>query len=175
MSLQVGAPAPYFKGKAVMPDGEFREISLDDYKGRWLVLFFYPLDFTFVCPTEIQGYNAAFDEFQAQEADIIGASIDSEHSHKAWIEHGLGKLKFPLLSDLTKEISRRYRVLLEDAGIATRGTFIINPEGVIEAYIVTQPSIGRSVKETLRLLEAAKAAHSGEMVPCDWQPGEATL
>ncbi len=175
MPIQVGLPAPHFDGDAVLPNGEFGRVSLDDYKGRWVVLFFYPYDFTFVCPTEIRAFSAHHAEFVAAGAEVVGCSVDSKFSHKAWIEGDLGAIKYPLLSDFTKEIARRYNVLIEEDGRATRGTFIIAPDGTLRVYLVTHGEIGRSVKETLRLLEAAKLDYEGKMVPCEWVPGDATL
>ncbi len=116
-----------------MPNGEFKEVKLSDYKGKWVVLFFYPLDFTFVCPTEIKAFNEKYEEFKKMGAEVITASTDSVYSHKAWQEAGLGKLKFPHLADTAHHISRAYGVLIEDKGIALRGTFVIDPEGEFEA------------------------------------------
>lgn len=175
MQLQVGLPAPHFEGEAVLPNGEFGQISLGDYKDKWVVLFFYPYDFTFVCPTEIRGFNEHYAAFQDANAEVIGCSVDSKFSHKAWIENGLGELSFPLLADFTKETARKYNVLIEEDGRATRGTFIIAPDGTLRVYMVTHGEIGRSVRETLRLLEAAKLDYEGKMVPCEWEPGLATL
>jgi alkyl hydroperoxide reductase subunit AhpC len=169
--LQVASPAPDFKCEAFMPDGKFQHVSLEDYKGKWVVLFFYPLDFTFVCPTEIIEFNKHTGEFEKLNAQILGVSVDSVYSHQAWSKD-LGKLSFPLLSDMTKEISMDYGVLLEDKGIALRGTFIIDPDGILRQASVNDLPIGRSVKETLRLV---KAAQSGELCPVGWEPGEDTL
>ena len=172
----VGQLAPQFKAKAFI-DGQMKEISLSDYKGKWVVLFFYPLDFTFVCPTEIIEFNSKVDEFKKKNAQLIGASIDSVFSHKAWCDlpqdkGGIGKLNFPLISDITKCISCDYGVLLEDMGIALRGTFIIDPEGKIRAAVVHDLPVGRSVDETLRVLNAFQ---TGELCPVGWQPGGKTL
>lgn len=172
MSVQVTRKVPDWKGTAVMPDGEFKEISSEDYKDKWYILFFYPLDFTFVCPTEIRGYNSQIEKIKSLGGEVIGASIDSQYSHKAWIDADLGKLEFPLLADLTKQISADFGVLLEDEGIAARGTFIVDPEGVLRAQIVTEPATGRSIDESVRLLESA--INPG-LTGCGWQPGEDTL
>ncbi len=172
MNTQVTGKAPEFRGEAVMPNSELKEIQLSDYKGKWVVLFFYPLDFTFVCPTEITGFNEYYKQFTESNAEIIGTSIDSVYSHLAWINNGLGKLQFPLLSDITKEISRDYGVLLEDKGIALRGTFIIDPDGNLRSAVVNDTGIGRNVEETLRTLQALQ---TGELTPCGWKPGEKTL
>lgn len=169
--LQVGSPAPTFRAEAFMPDGKFMNVSLEDYRGKWVVLFFYPLDFTFVCPTEILEFNKHTDEFTKENAQVLGISTDSVYSHQAWAKD-LGKLHFPLLADMTKEISMDYTVLLEEKGIALRGTFIIDPEGILKHVTINDLPIGRSVKETLRVLHAAQ---SGELCPVGWEKGEKTL
>ena len=166
--MQIGKPAPNFKGTAVMPDKEFNEISLSDYKGKWVVLFFYPLDFTFVCPTEIRGFNEAYSKFKACNTEVIGCSVDSHFSHLSWIERDFKKLDFPLLSDITKEISRSYQVLLDD-GFALRGTFIIDPTGVLKSLVMNDTAIGRSIDETLRTLQALQ---TGKLTGCGWHPGD---
>ena len=171
MVAQVGRPAPEFTTQAYA-NGEIKEVSLRDYRGKWVVLFFYPLDFTFVCPTEIQGFNEKCEEFTQNNAVVLGASVDSVHSHKAWSNGDLGQLKFPLLSDISHRISRDYGVLLEDKGISLRGLFIIDPEGVLRSYVVNDLSVGRNVDETLRVL---KAFQTGELCPVGWKPGEKTL
>jgi len=168
--LQVASPAPGFRCEAFV-DGKFEHISLDDYSGQWVVLFFYPLDFTFVCPTEIKEFNAKADEFKKVNAQILGISVDSVYSHQAWSKD-LGKLNFPLLSDITKEVSMDYAVLLEEQGIALRGTFIIDPDGILRAMNVYDLPIGRSVKETLRVLNACQ---TGDLCPVGWEEGKDTL
>lgn len=173
MSRLVGNPAPKFSMATVSGDGkDFSRVSLDDYAGKWLVLFFYPLDFTFVCPTEITGYSKRYEEFKALGADVLGASVDSEHSHKAWINGDLGELTFPLASDMTKQVSEDYGILIEDAGIALRGLFIIDPEGVLRYSVVHDLNVGRSVDETLRVL---KALQTGGLCPMDWDEGDDLL
>ncbi|KAI9099419.1 thioredoxin-like protein [Phlyctochytrium arcticum] len=177
---RVARPAPEFKGQAVV-NNEFKDISLTDYKGKWVVLFFYPLDFTFVCPTEIIAFSERSAEFEALGAQVIGASVDSVHSHLAWIklprrEGGLGEMKIPLLSDITKEISYDYGVLLEEKGFALRGTFIIDPKGIVRQLSVNDAPIGRSVDETLRLLESLQFADAhGEVCPANWKKGAKTI
>jgi len=172
MAVLVGKQAPDFTAKAT-DGGEIREVSLSDYKGKWLVLFFYPLDFTFVCPTEIKAYNEMNDAFEAVGAKVLGASIDSAYSHSAWIQRDFGgKLKFPLLADVTKEVSRKFGVLLEEAGISLRGTFIIDPEGKVQSCQINNLTVGRNTDETLRLL---KAFQSGELCPVNWNEGAETL
>ncbi len=173
MERLVGKNAPYFKMNAVTGDGEnFTKVSLEDYKGKWLVMFFYPLDFTFVCPTEITGYSKRVEEFKKLGAEVLAASVDSEHSHKAWIEGSLGKLNFPLASDFTKKVASDYGILVEEDGLALRGLFIIDPQGVVRYSVVHDLNVGRSVDETLRVLQALQ---SGGMCPIDWKPGEDML
>lgn len=169
--VQIGLPAPGFELEGVL-DGEFMSARLDDYAGTWVVLFFYPLDFTFVCPTEIRGFAGRLKEFEALGAQVIGASVDSKYSHLAWAERDFGKLGFPLLSDIKREATEAYGVLLPDEGIALRGTFIIDPEGVLRYAVVHDNSIGRNTDETLRVLQALQ---TGELCPIDWKPGEETL
>jgi peroxiredoxin 2/4 len=168
--FQVGSPAPGFRMEGLV-DGKFQHVSLQDYEGKWVVLFFYPLDFTFVCPTEIKEFNAAAKDFADMNAQVLGVSVDSVYSHQAWSKD-LGDLKIPLLSDMTKEVSRSYGVLLEEMGIALRGTFIIDPEGILRVQVVHDLPVGRSVKETLRVL---KALQTGELCPVGWEPGSETL
>lgn len=152
-------------------------VSLQDYDGKWLVLFFYPLDFTFVCPTEIRGLSKQYDTFKDLNCEILGVSTDSVFSHRAWMttpeeQGGLGPIAYPLASDITHQVSRDYGVLLEDEGIALRGLFIIDPEGVVRYQVVTDNNVGRSVDETLRVLQALQ---SGGLCPIDWEPGDENL
>ncbi|MEM1279100.1 MAG: peroxiredoxin [Cyanobacteria bacterium P01_D01_bin.6] len=179
--VRVGQSAPDFTATAVV-DQEFKTIKLSDYRGKYVVLFFYPLDFTFVCPTEIAAFSDRYDEFKDLNTELLGVSVDSEFSHLAWIQTerklgGIGDLNYPLVSDLKKEISAAYNVLDPDAGIALRGLFIIDKEGVIEYSTVNNLSFGRSVDETLRVLQAIQhvQAHPSEVCPVDWQPGEKTM
>jgi len=168
----VGKPAPPFNLDGVLA-GEFRNYRLADYRGKWVVLFFYPLDFTFVCPTEIKGFNNAAGEFEKLNAVVFGVSVDSTWAHKAWIERGdLGDLKYPLLSDIRKEAARNYGVLDERSGVALRGLFIIDDKGVLQFQSVNNLSVGRSTEETLRMLEALQ---TGELCPVNWKPGQKTL
>lgn len=173
---KVGQPAPDFSLDAVVgteTGKEFKKISLSDYRGKWLVLFFYPLDFTFVCPTEIKGFNEALDAFNKLDAEVLGASVDSKFSHLAWIKRGdLGNLKFPLLSDFKKEVSDSYGILDNQGGVALRGLFIIDPKGVLQYQVVHNLDVGRSVDETLRVLEALQ---TGSLCPLGWKPGQKTL
>ena len=174
--LQVGQPAPDFTTAAYI-NGEFKPVSLKDYRGKWVVLFFYPLDFTFVCPTEILGFSDHQDEFQSLGAEVITCSTDSVHSHKAWAklpkdQNGLEGVKIPMLEDTSHHISRDYGVLIEDKGFALRGTFIIDPEGVLQYQTVHSLNIGRSVSETRRVVEALQ---SGGLCPVEWKKGDAHL
>ncbi|KND02520.1 uncharacterized protein SPPG_02979 [Spizellomyces punctatus DAOM BR117] len=177
---RVAKPAPTWKAQAVI-NKEFKDISLADYKGKWVVLFFYPLDFTFVCPTEIIAFSERAEEFRQLNAEVIGASVDSVHSHLAWIntprrDGGLGDMKIPLISDITKSISRDYGVLLEESGFALRGTFIIDPNGVVRQLSINDAPIGRSVEETLRLLEGLQFADEhGQVCPAGWKKGGKTM
>lgn len=168
--MQVGRPAPKFKAEALVGD-QFKEISSEDYKGKWLVLFFYPLDFTFVCPTEILEFSKRADEFKALGAEIVGGSVDSVYSHLAWTKE-LGRLNYPLLSDMTTQISHDYGILIHEKGIALRGLFIIDPEGILRYQVVHDLSVGRSVDETLRVLQAFQ---TGELCPTGWTKGGKTL
>ena len=169
--IQVGQPAPAFALEGVL-DGEFVSVTLAEQRGSWVVLFFYPLDFTFVCPTEIRGFAQRRGEFDELGARVFGASVDSKYSHLAWCEHELGKLGFPLLSDMTREVARDYGVLLADEGHTLRGTFIVDPDWVLRYMVVHDNNVGRNTEETLRVLQALQ---TGEKCPIDWKPGEATL
>ena len=175
MSSVVGKPAPSFKLTAV-DNGQFREISLGDYKGKWLLLFFYPLDFTFVCPTEITAFSDCLDAFKALNCEVLGASIDSQFSHLAWTEKprkqgGIEGLRYPLLSDMDKTLAQDFGVL-STAGVALRGLFIIDPDGVVQHATINNLGIGRSVDEALRTLQAAQfVAEHGEVCPANWTPG----
>jgi len=170
--LMVGQKAPEFTLDALVGKDEFRKISLSQYRGKWVVLFFYPLDFTFVCPTEILQFSKRESDFKEKNAVVLGASVDSVHSHKAWVNGSLGQLTYPLLADLTREVSRRYGALIEEAGHTTRASFIIDPEGVMQYALYHNTNVGRSVDETLRVLEALQ---TGERCPVDWKKGEKTL
>ncbi len=179
--LRVGQSAPDFIATAVV-DQEFKPIKLSDYRGKYVVLFFYPLDFTFVCPTEIAAFSDRYPEFDDLNTEILGISVDSEFSHLAWIQTertqgGVGDLNYPLVSDLKKEISAAYNVLDPDAGVALRGLFIIDKEGVIQHATVNNLSFGRNVEETLRVLQAIRhvQTHPDEVCPAGWKPGEKTM
>ena len=172
MSIKIGSVVPDFKSSAYLPSGEIKELKLSDYKGKWVVLFFYPLDFTFVCPTEIQGFHKQNAVFQKANAQVLAISTDSAYSHKAWVAGSLGKVDFPIIGDTNHEISRLFGVLIEEKGIALRGTFIINPDGKVVSSTVNELGVGRSVDETLRTLSAFQA---GGLTPCEWKPGQKTL
>jgi alkyl hydroperoxide reductase subunit AhpC len=170
--FEVGSQAPLFTLDAVV-NLEFKKVSLNDYRGKWVVLFFYPGDFTFVCPTEIKGFNKSLADFKAANTEVLAASVDSRFSHLAWIKSGaLDKLDFPLLSDFSKQTARAYGVLDEEKSTARRGLFIIDPNGVIQYRIVHSDKVGRSVEETLRVL---KALQTEELCPINWKPGDKTI
>lgn len=180
LAAQVQKPAPDFAGTAVV-DAGFKDIRLADFKGKYLVLFFYPLDFTFVCPTEIVGFSDRIEEFKSLNAEVVGVSTDSHFSHLAWInlarkEGGLGGLNYPLLSDFHKNISRDYGVLIEDSGIALRGLFIIDPQGTVRQITINDLPVGRSIDETLRLIKAFQFVEkNGEVCPANWIPDSPTI
>lgn len=179
MSRLVGKPAPEFKAQALV-DGEIKEVKLEDYKGKWKLLFFYPLDFTFVCPTEIIAFSEAAEEFSKRGCQLIACSVDSVFSHLAWTqqdrsEGGLGPMNIPILSDLNKEIATSYEVLNEE-GVALRGSFLIDDKGVIQQATINNLSVGRSVDEALRLLKAYQyTAEKGEVCPANWSEGDDTM
>jgi alkyl hydroperoxide reductase subunit AhpC len=179
MAAFVTKPAPEFTAQAVV-NGEFKKISLTDYRGKYVVFFFYPLDFTFVCPTEIIAFSDRIAEFEKRGVQVLGCSIDSRFSHLAWIntpraKGGLGEMKYPLVEDLTKKISADYGVLLDD-GIALRGLFLIDKEGVIRHATINDLPLGRSVDEALRVVDALQHFEKhGEVCPADWKPGKDAL
>ncbi|MBL8866025.1 MAG: peroxiredoxin, partial [Gemmataceae bacterium] len=179
MAVHVQKEAPNFTATAVVNE-EFKTIQLNDYRGKYVVLFFYPLDFTFVCPTEIIAFSDRVEEFQKRGCEVIGVSVDSQFSHLAWIkmprtEGGLGGLKYPLVADLTKKISCDYGVLL-DGGIALRGLFLVDKGGVVRHITINDLPIGRSVDEAIRVLDALQFFEkNGEVCPADWKPGKATI
>jgi peroxiredoxin 2/4 len=178
---KVGQPAPAFTLPSTKDATSARDlgktISLSDYRGKWLIFFFYPLDFTFVCPTEITALSDRYDEIKDLDADVVGASTDSVHSHFAWLntpreKNGIAGTEYPLVADFTKEVSRAYGVLNEQTGAAQRGLFIIDPEGVLRYAVVTNDNVGRSVDETLRVLQALQ---TGGLCPAEWTPGKELL
>ncbi len=171
--IKVGQKAPAFEETAYV-SGEFKTVKLSDYKGKWTVLFFYPLDFTFICPTEIERFAQLENDFKKHNAVILAASTDSEFSHKAWYQSDsrLKGVKYPVIADTCHRLSSAYGVLVAGKGIALRGTFIIDPEGTLRYSVVSDLSVGRSVQETLRVLQALQ---TGELCPVHWEPGEKTL
>lgn len=177
MSLVNTAIKP-FKAQAYK-QGKFIEVSSDDLKGKWSVFFFYPADFTFVCPTELGDVADYYDEFQKLGVEIYSVSTDTHFTHKAWHDTSetIGKIKYTMVGDPTATLSRNFRVLREDQGLADRGTFIVDPDGIIQAMEVTAEGIGRDATDLLRKVKAAQyvAAHPGEVCPAKWQEGEATL
>ena len=170
--IHIGKPAPDFQGLTAYQNGEFTKVSLADYKGKWTILFFYPRDFTFICPTELRGVAKHMDEFANLNCEIIGASTDSEWSHKAWFEKDLPQVTYPVIADTTHQLAKDYQVYNEDEGLAERGLFVIDNEGIVQYALVSAGSVGRSVKETLRVVEALQ---SGELCPVEWEPGAETL
>jgi alkyl hydroperoxide reductase subunit AhpC len=168
---------PEFKKEAVVSleaGKEFATLTNADISGKWTVFFWWPLDFTFVCPTEITSFNDHFEEFAKRNANVVGASIDSQFVHLAWRNNhpGLKNLKFPMLADTSKSLSEELGILEAVNKIAYRATFIIDPEGTIQHVSVNGLNVGRNVKEVIRILDALQ---TGELTPCDWVPGEATL
>jgi len=180
MSVLVGRQAPNFKADAVV-NGDFKEISLSDYKNKkYVVLFFYPLDFTFVCPTELHAFQETVEEFQKRNAEVIGCSIDSKFSHFAWLntpknKGGIEGVKYPLISDIHRTIARDYDVLSDD-GVAFRGLFLIDKNGVVRHQLVNDLPLGRSVDEAVRLLDALQHFEkNGEVCPANWSKGKEAM
>jgi peroxiredoxin 2/4 len=174
MSVFVSKPAPNFELSAyIRGEKDEQRVSLEQYRGKWVVLFFYPRDFTFVCPTEIQAFGELQEQFEAENAVVLGASTDSYFSHKAWFEtdERLLSVNYPVLADTAHSLSRDYGVLLED-GTALRGTFIIDPEGVVRKAEINDLDVGRNVADTLRTLRALR---TGELCPANWDEGQKTL
>jgi peroxiredoxin (alkyl hydroperoxide reductase subunit C) len=172
-TLKVGQPAPEFKTQAFVPgEKDFKTVSLRDFQGKWVCLFFYPLDFTFVCPTELRSFAQHGAEFKEAGCHLVAASTDSAFSHKAWFERDLQEVKYPVLADLTHQVSTDYGVLIEEQGIALRGTFLIDPNGVLQWMSVNALGTGRNVEEVLRTLQALK---TGELCPAEWKPGKPVI
>jgi peroxiredoxin (alkyl hydroperoxide reductase subunit C) len=175
---QVGKPAPDFDIPSTRNIEKLNEpVKLSDYKGKWVVLLFYPLDFTFVCPTELTTFSDRYDDFEGINAEVIGVSTDSVYSHRAWLQTprdkgGVEGLRFPLAADITKQMSRNYDVLIEDRGIALRGLFVIDPEGILRYKVVHDLNIGRSAEETLRVIQALQ---TGGLCQAEWRPGQENL
>eukprot|EP00069_Balaena_mysticetus_P001481 bmy_15352T0 len=177
---KISKPAPYWEGTAVI-NGEFKELKLTDYRGKYLVFFFYPLDFTFVCPTEIIAFGDRIEEFRSINTEVVACSVDSQFTHLAWIntprrQGGLGPISIPLLSDLNHQISKDYGVYLEDSGHTLRGLFIIDDKGILRQITLNDLPVGRSVDETLRLVQAFQYTDKhGEVCPAGWKPGSETI
>ena len=175
---KVGQTAPDFDMPSTKNLEKLDEnVRLHDYKGRWLVLLFYPLDFTFVCPTELTSFSDRYEDFEGIGAAVIGVSTDSVHSHRAWLKTprdkgGVEGLRYPLASDITKTVARDYGVLIEDKGVALRGLFVIDPEGTLRYAVIHDLNVGRSADETLRVIQALQ---TGGLCQADWRPGQETL
>ncbi|CAR28091.1 hypothetical protein ZYGR_0N05810 [Zygosaccharomyces rouxii] len=180
MVALVQKPAPYFKKTAVV-DGVFEEVSLDQYKGKYVVLAFVPMAFTFVCPTEIVAFSDAYKRFKDLGVEVLFASTDSEYSLLAWTnvekkDGGLGHVNIPLVSDNNHSLSRDYGVLLEDEGVALRGLFVIDPKGIVRHITINDLPVGRNVEEALRVVEGFQwTDKNGTVLPCNWTPGSATI
>lgn len=180
MSVLVQKPAPDFKAQAVMPDGSFKELTLAEYKGKYVLLFFYPLDFTFVCPTEIIAFSDRCAEFSKLGVQLIGVSVDSHFTHLAWRnmsrdQGGLGNIEYPLVADINKKIARDYDVLVDEA-VALRGLFLIDQKGTVRHQVVNDLPLGRSVDEALRMVQALQFFEkNGEVCPANWKEGSRTI
>jgi peroxiredoxin (alkyl hydroperoxide reductase subunit C) len=180
MSALVTKPAPDFTATAVMPDNSFEELTLSSYRGKYVVLFFYPLDFTFVCPSEIIAFDKALGKFKKKNTEVIGVSVDSQFTHLAWKETpraqgGIGPINFPLVADLSKNIARSYDVLLGDA-IALRGLFLIDKQGTVRHALVNDLPLGRNVDEALRMVDALQFTEvHGEVCPANWREGQEAM
>lgn len=180
MAHLVQTEAPDFAAQAVMPDGSFQEIKLSDYRGKYVVLFFYPLDFTFVCPTEIIAFSEAIEEFDKRNVQVLGSSVDSHYSHFAWRNTprdagGIGAIKYPLIADLDKKIADQFGVLLP-AGISLRGLFLIDKEGIVRHELINDLPLGRNVGEAIRVVDALQFHEQhGEVCPANWKQGEKSM
>jgi peroxiredoxin (alkyl hydroperoxide reductase subunit C) len=180
MCTLVTLEAPEFTAKAVMPDNSFADLTLSSYRGKYVVLFFYPLDFTFVCPSEIVAFDAALAKFEKKNAQVLGVSVDSHYTHLAWKntarkQGGIGAIKYPLISDLDKSISRNFGVLLP-GGVALRGLFLIDQQGIVRHALINDLPIGRSVDEALRVLDALQFHEKhGDVCPANWHEGEEAM
>ena len=176
--IKVNAPAPDLTEDAYSND-QVNKISLKDYRGKWVILFFYPADFTFVCPTELGELADHYAEIKAESAEVISVSVDTRYVHKVWHDTSdtIKKIKYLMLADPARRVSSAYGILIEDEGLSLRGTFLMDPKGILKAYEINDNSIGRSIDELIRKLQAAKfvAEHDGEVCPMNWKPGEKTL
>jgi peroxiredoxin (alkyl hydroperoxide reductase subunit C) len=180
MSTLVTKQAPDFTAQAVLPDNSFAELTLSSYRGKYVVLFFYPLDFTFVCPSEIIAFDKAIEKFEQKNTQVIGVSVDSHFTHLAWKntprdQGGIGQVKYPLVADLSKSISSEYDVLLGDE-VALRGLFLIDKEGIVRHALINDLPLGRNVDEALRLVDALQFTEEhGEVCPANWREGEEAM
>jgi peroxiredoxin (alkyl hydroperoxide reductase subunit C) len=180
MGVLVGKKAPGFTADAVV-NGDFKKVNLSDYQGKYVVMFFYPLDFTFVCPTELHAFQEKAEQFKKLNTEIIGVSVDSKFSHLAWVntpktDGGIQGVKYTLVSDLNKTISRDYDVLIPEEGISLRGTFLIDKQGVVRHQTVNANNLGRNVDEMLRLVEALQYSEEhGEVCPANWKKGDKAM
>jgi peroxiredoxin 2/4 len=181
LTTLVTQEAPDFTAQAVLPDNSFAELTLSKYRGKYVVLFFYPLDFTFVCPSEILAFNKRVAEFKEKNCEVIGVSVDSRFTHLAWkntpVENGgIGNVQYPLVEDLTKDIARSYGILLP-GGVALRGLFLIDTKGLVRHSVINDLPLGRSVGEALRMLDALQfvETHGGEVCPANWQEGAESM
>ena len=181
LTTLVTQEAPDFTAQAVLPDNSFAELTLSKYRGKYVVLFFYPLDFTFVCPSEILAFNKRVGEFKEKNCEVIGVSVDSRFTHLAWkntpVENGgIGKVQYPLVEDLNKNIARSYGILLNDS-VALRGLFLIDTKGMVRHSVINDLPLGRSVGEALRILDALQfvETHGGEVCPANWQEGAESM
>ncbi|HEY6837998.1 MAG TPA: peroxiredoxin [Geobacteraceae bacterium] len=180
LTTLVTQEAPDFTAEAVMPDNTFGEITLSNYRGKYVILFFYPLDFTFVCPSEILAFNKRLGDFKSKNCEVIGVSVDSKFTHLAWKntkveDGGIGNIQYPLVQDLNKAISRTYGILFNDA-VALRGLFLIDPHGKIRHAIINDLPLGRNVAEALRMVDAVQFFEAnGEVCPANWQEGEEAM
>lgn len=176
--LKIGAPAPEFEAE-VFHDEQIKKVKLSDYKGKWVVLFFYPADFTFVCPTELEDMADNYDKFKEMNVEVLSVSTDTVFVHKAWKDASaaIKKIQFPMVADPTQNISYDYNVLIEEEGLALRGTFLIDPNGILKLIEVNDNSIGRNAEELIRKIQAAQFVHThgGEVCPAKWKPGSKTL
>jgi peroxiredoxin (alkyl hydroperoxide reductase subunit C) len=181
MVLLIGKQAPDFKAKAVISGQIVDNFSLTHYRGKYVLFFFYPLGFTFVCPTEIVAFQEALEEFEKRDTQVIACSVDSAYTHFAWLntpkeKGGIEGVDYPLVADLTKEIAKKYGVLFEEEGISYRGLFIIDREGIVRHQLVNDLPLGRSVNEALRILDALQHYdHHGEVCPANWSKGKPTM
>jgi len=176
--LEINKEAPKFSAE-IFQNNEFKKVNLDDYKGRWVVLFFYPADFTFICPTELGSLADAYPQFQELNTEILSVSTDTTFVHKAWWDNSetIRKIKFPMVADPTGKICRSYQTYIPEEGLSLRGTFVIDPDGILKAFELHDNSIGRSIPELIRKIKAAQFVkeNDGEVCPANWQPGEKTL